>query len=467
MKEAVAIAKEADMKKGFSPTRSDNSVQYVRDEPERQLGSLRDVIGNIRRDGGTPSVESIATELSGMHSIQRAPALLALQRTHGNRYVQRVFSGIQAKLKIGQPGDMYEQEADRVAEQVMRMPEPEMQRQEEEEKDLIHTKPLVNQITPLVQMQVEEEELLQAKNREMETPEVTHDLESQINAIKGGGRPLAESERAYFEPRFGVDFSRVRVHTDAKAAESTQVVNARAYTVGQDVVFGAGQYIPTTTRGKKIIAHELMHVVQQSGVCGKQRSSNYNSPATGLVQLEATSRPTSQNVWGLSITRSMCGCRQRVRDGISWANTAAATYAACDIPANPTGTDIEACFDAAHPGTTTVGTTSPSGTMTLPPPSADPCERIENKATFVHETMHSRHASAIARAQGTAFFREWRRLAGDPNRLNTLRATFPAQVAAFETQWNDGHDWAQDEVNSYKWERRFLVDARAALNRIC
>ena len=104
MKESVAIAKEADMKKGVSPTRSDKNIQGLRNEPERQLGSLRGVIDNIRSDSGTPSVESIATHISSMHTEERAPALLALQRTHGNRYVQRVVAGIQAKLTVGQPG---------------------------------------------------------------------------------------------------------------------------------------------------------------------------------------------------------------------------------------------------------------------------------------------------------------------------------------------------------------------------
>jgi hypothetical protein len=97
MKESVAVAKEADAKKGVSPTRSDKSIHRVRDEPERQLGSLRDVINTIRHDGGTPSVDSIATELSGIASAERASVLLALQQTHGNRYVQRVVVGIQAK----------------------------------------------------------------------------------------------------------------------------------------------------------------------------------------------------------------------------------------------------------------------------------------------------------------------------------------------------------------------------------
>ena len=77
---------------------------------------MRRVIDTIRRDGGTPSVDSIATHLSSMHTAERASVLLALQQTPGNRYVQRVVAGIQAKLKVGQPGDIYEQEADRVAE---------------------------------------------------------------------------------------------------------------------------------------------------------------------------------------------------------------------------------------------------------------------------------------------------------------------------------------------------------------
>jgi hypothetical protein len=81
-----------DAKEEFSPTRSDKNIQGLRNEPERQLGSLRDVIDTIRCDDGTPSAESIATHMSGMHSIQRAPALLALQQTHGNRYVQRVVT---------------------------------------------------------------------------------------------------------------------------------------------------------------------------------------------------------------------------------------------------------------------------------------------------------------------------------------------------------------------------------------
>ena len=155
MNKSVAITKDPDAKKGFSSTRSsDGGIHRVRDEPERQLGSLGDVIGNIRRDGGKPSVDSIATELSSMHTTQHAHVLLGLQRTHGNRYVQRVVVGIQAELKVGEPGDKYEQEADRVVDAVMRMPEPGVQRQVEpkgEEEEMFQAKPLAEEITPLVQ----------------------------------------------------------------------------------------------------------------------------------------------------------------------------------------------------------------------------------------------------------------------------------------------------------------------------
>ncbi|MBZ0303137.1 MAG: DUF4157 domain-containing protein [Anaerolineae bacterium] len=77
------------------------------------------------------------------------------------------------------------------------------------------------------------------------------------------GQPLDHDTRAFMEPRFGHDFSRVRIHTGTKAAESARAVHARAYTVGQHIVFGAGQYAPETQDGQKLLAHELTHVVQQ------------------------------------------------------------------------------------------------------------------------------------------------------------------------------------------------------------
>jgi hypothetical protein len=145
-------------------------------------------------------------------------------------------------------------EPDRVADAVMKMPELGVQRQveqeeEEKEKETLQTKPLVNQITPLVQRQVEpeeeEEEELQVKATSGHISESNPNLESHIQSLKGDGHPLSENDRAYFEPRFGRDFSQVRMHTDTRAAES-----ARAFTVGQDVVFGIRQYAPETILGR-------------------------------------------------------------------------------------------------------------------------------------------------------------------------------------------------------------------------
>jgi hypothetical protein len=83
--------------------------------------------------------------------------------------------------------------------------------------------------------------------------------------LRSPGQPLDPHTRSFFEPRFNHDFSRVRVHTDAPAAKSALAVNARAYTVGQDVVFGGQQYQPHNSLSRRLLAHELTHVVQQRG----------------------------------------------------------------------------------------------------------------------------------------------------------------------------------------------------------
>lgn len=93
----------------------------------------------------------------------------------------------------------------------------------------------------------------------LEVPPIVHEV------LQSSGQPLDKEIRAFFETRFTHDFSNVRVHTDAKAAESAQAVNALAYTVGQNVVLGAGQYAPATSAGQRLLAHELTHVMQQGG----------------------------------------------------------------------------------------------------------------------------------------------------------------------------------------------------------
>ncbi len=173
----------------------------------------------------------------------------------------------QAKLAVSQPGDRYEQEADRVAEQVMRMPEPAVQRACTDCDDAqIQTRPLSGQIGPLIQRQEpvgeeeEEEDVVQAKPAGNQVAPVH--AANQFPSLYQG-HPLSASSRRFFEPRFGRDFSQVRIHSDPSAAQAARSVNAQAFTYGRDIVFGAGQYAPETAAGQKLIAHELTHVVQQ------------------------------------------------------------------------------------------------------------------------------------------------------------------------------------------------------------
>src|SRR2546428_6430949 len=112
-------------------------------------------------------------------------------------------------------------------------------------------------------------------------PPIVHDV------LSSSGQPLDAGTRAFIEPRFGHDFSQVRVHADAKAAESAQAVNAVAYTVGKDVVFGAGQYTPRTGEGRRLLAHELTHVVQQGSRPTTLNQSLAIDPADNPLEREA------------------------------------------------------------------------------------------------------------------------------------------------------------------------------------
>lgn len=105
-------------------------------------------------------------------------------------------------------------------------------------------------------------------------------------ALRSPGQPLDAGVRSFMEPRFGHDFSRVRVHAGAGGAESAEAVGALAYTVGRDVVFGPGRYAPGTQEGRRLLAHELAHVVQQEGSGGDASSLRLGDPA-GASEREA------------------------------------------------------------------------------------------------------------------------------------------------------------------------------------
>ncbi|MCT7981353.1 eCIS core domain-containing protein [Laspinema olomoucense] len=154
---------------------------------------------------------------------------------------------IQAKLTVGAAGDKYEQEADRVARQVVnRIQAPQVNFQSSE------SNPVQRKIS------------IQAFGGE--GGDVSSEWECELNRARGGGQPLSPSLREPMEREFGADFSGVRVHTGAQADGLARSIQAKAFTTGQDVFFQQGAYEPGSRGGQELIAHELTHVVQQSQV---------------------------------------------------------------------------------------------------------------------------------------------------------------------------------------------------------
>jgi len=165
----------------------------------------------------------------------------------------------QAKLTVNQPGDAQEQEADRVADQVMRMrtgDAPIVQR--------MPVTPVGIVMRKCAGCEEKEKEGVQRKetgggdSSGKAAPSVVSDVLSS-----GGGQRMKGGTLQFMENRFGQDFSQVRIHTDSRAAESASAIQARAYTSGRDVVFGAGEYQPESEGGRRLLAHELVHVGQQ------------------------------------------------------------------------------------------------------------------------------------------------------------------------------------------------------------
>jgi hypothetical protein len=234
---------------------------------------------------------------------------------------------LQAKLTVSHPGDGAEREADRVADAVMRMAatqpfigrkddagvqracdacaqqeseervaraageDEELDRAvaagEDEELDrAVATGTEDEELDRAVATGAEDEEIDRAVDGAAEqedeqvlaapradgVPAVTPALEASIRNVRGSGVPLAPETRTFFEPRMGADLSNVRVSTGTQASGVARKLNARAFTVGNHITFGAGQYQPASNDGKRLIAHELTHVIQQGGASALPRT---------------------------------------------------------------------------------------------------------------------------------------------------------------------------------------------------
>ena len=213
---------------------------------------------------------------------------------------------IQAKLTIGEPGDKYEQEADETARQVVqRIHQPQsekLQRESLPEDDELQMKPergIQREALPEddeLQMKPErgiqrealpEDDELQMKPMVQRASDggiaATPDLETSIQQARGSGQPLADSIKSPMEQTFGADFSGVKVHTDTQADHLNQSIQAKAFTTGQDVFFRSGAYEPGSRGGQELLAHELTHVVQQSGGTIASSASNLLQRANTVV----------------------------------------------------------------------------------------------------------------------------------------------------------------------------------------
>lgn len=278
----------------------------------------------------TAEAETLALQQAVADPQAATPAaLLHLQRLHGNRAVSRL---IQTKLTVGAAGDQYEQEADRTADAVLAVPGPAtgVQRAGEEEEEPVQAKPLMEAVTRLAQRSAEEEEPLQAKalqraaeeeeelqakplqraaeeeelqakplQRAAEEEELQmkpavspqgsfapgQHFEGRLAAQQGRGQALPNDTRHFMERRFGADFSAVRVHTGGEAAVLNRQIYAQAFTHGNNIFFGAGKYDPGTAAGKRLLAHELTHTIQQTGGAQRQVAPRLSrSPSRNVVQ---------------------------------------------------------------------------------------------------------------------------------------------------------------------------------------
>ena len=189
-----------------------------------------------------------------------------------------------------------------------------------------------------------------------EVPPIVHDV------LRSSGQPLDASARAYMESRFGHDFSRVRVHTDVKAAESVRAVNALAYTVGRDVVFGAGRYAPAALEGQRLLAHELTHVVQQSGA---------GDLTPGAIEIGAS---------GTVLEREADATAERI------------TSESPKVQVNPSATAPSAMLQRACP-------TPPTGLGATP--GAEPCDRTGEAAVAGSTLLFCQDSDELTPGQGS------------------------------------------------------------------
>jgi hypothetical protein len=291
-------AKEVVMTRNFSSKQSGQS----------SLGQSTVSTDSARSSGATGSFGELQRAVDNP-LLASASAMLNLQRLAGNRAVARL---IQAKLTVTPPGDRLEREADSMANLVTgsaRETGPAIQRFEDEE---------------ILQGDQTAGPDMTAEPARESGAEVSSQIESRINASKGGGNRLPDEVRSYMEPRFGVDFSGVRLHTGSDAAQMNHELAAQAFTHGNDIYMGEGRFSPGTDAGRWLLAHELTHVVQQGGAASLAQSpdtlqrNGVTFPTYNDIVADATIRTAADTAWQDTKAANTAADRREQAFWIQW-----------------------------------------------------------------------------------------------------------------------------------------------------
>lgn len=355
---------------------------------------------------------------------------------------------LQPQLSIGKPDDKYEREADRIADQVMRIPDAELidhygrigqtpgnrvQRLCSKCEDELQRQPVT----------AEEEDTLQTQAASGAASEISAEVESRIHALKGGGRPLPERVRVFYERRFAQDFSQVRMHTDPKASASARTLSASAYTVGRNIVFAAGRYAPGTEAGGRLLAHELTHVIQQRGMASGaelplQLQATESSPDEESADPDSSpqKRPASLELQAFPVTRDICDCVpdiERARDHMDMSITA---LNACES-SSTTNDELEKCKRehvakeaSGLPRLELSGTVNYRTGVVVTKAEAGSCSPVLEAGARRWAIPELRFSRMIAESiTDPQFLEEYDKLEGDKERFKKLSARFPKETA--------------------------------------
>ncbi len=313
--------------------------------------------------------------------MQQRENLAAMQNAYGNQAVLRMrqeesqrssrqdsLTFIQPKLNLSKPGDKYEQEADQVAERVMQISDSQvsltplkqslaieslpksygqrLDRQVMADEDVEKT--MFNDVdSEQSEEDIEPDETGMPK-RENGSSDLTPAEVSSVDIPREGGSPLTKEVRNFMEPRFDYDFGKVNIHTNTASVQSAQQLNARAYTVGENIYFNQGQYTPDSNEGRKLLAHELTHVIQQSNSRSSSRKTLQKKGCSAgscpqgkqkkVIRDDcAASEPTDKDHFIKSLTVALSS--QTVT--VEWSDGTSETWPCSPNPdVTPTGKDV-------------------------------------------------------------------------------------------------------------------------------